>query len=374
MRWTIIRLIFYRELRDQLRDRRTIFMIVVLPLLLYPLLGVGVLQFAVGLVEKPLVIGIAGSQYLPALTPQSGGFSPLPAIAALAVTPAGPGAPGSGLDQLLGAAALMQAVCRQYDYPPLLIENQFPAAYLGASLPSQVFQVKLLNSDSRAPLDDKEVDLILLVPSDFRSLLEEGGRPTLRLAHRENDDVSRQADGRLRGVLRRWQQYVRDVRLIRSGLPPHFNDPIAIQDADPSKAAEEVASEGLVDLLVRIFPFLLVMWSLAGALVSGRRSLRRREGTRHDGDAAHQPGEPRRDRLGQIPDDLVAQWRDGFAQPGQHGHHRGQVRQPVAEWRPARWRPSPGACCWCCPCRPSLVPSPWRSGPMPAAPRRASIT
>ena len=41
MRWSIIRLIWVRELRDQLRDRRTIFMIAVLPLLLYPLLGLG---------------------------------------------------------------------------------------------------------------------------------------------------------------------------------------------------------------------------------------------------------------------------------------------------------------------------------------------
>jgi sodium transport system permease protein len=266
MRWTIICLIFYRELRDQLRDRRTIFMIVVLPLLIYPLLGLGVIQFAVGLVEKPFIIGIAGSRYLPPLTPRSGGFSPLPAIAALAVTPAGPGEPGSGLDRLLGAAALMQAVRCHYDYPPLLIEDRFPAAYLGASLPPQAFRVKLLEDDSRVPLDDKQVDLILSVPSDFRSLLEAGGRPTLRLAHRENDDVSRQAEKHLRGVLRGWQQYLAEVRLIRWGLPPRFNDPIALQDADPSKAPEEVASEGLVDLLVRVFPFLLVMWSLAGAL------------------------------------------------------------------------------------------------------------
>src|SRR5262245_6895962 len=38
MRWSIIRLIWFRELRDQLRDRRTVFMIVLLPIVLYPLL------------------------------------------------------------------------------------------------------------------------------------------------------------------------------------------------------------------------------------------------------------------------------------------------------------------------------------------------
>ena len=48
MRWSIIRLIWLRELRDQLRDRRTLFMVLVLPLLLYPVLGFAVLKFALG--------------------------------------------------------------------------------------------------------------------------------------------------------------------------------------------------------------------------------------------------------------------------------------------------------------------------------------
>src|SRR5437899_7590663 len=105
MRWTVVRLIFCRELRDQLRDRRTIFMIVVLPLLLYPMFGAGVVQFALGFGEKPAVIGIAGSQHLPSLTPGSGGFSPLPVLARLTATPE-PGTLGLGMDRLFGAAAL----------------------------------------------------------------------------------------------------------------------------------------------------------------------------------------------------------------------------------------------------------------------------
>jgi sodium transport system permease protein len=266
MRWPLIRLIFCRELRDQLRDRRTIFMIVVLPLLLYPVFGVGVVQFALGFGDKPNLIGIAGSQYLPPLTPHSGGFSPLPAVARLAVTPAGPGVLGLGIDQLLGACALADAACRHYDYPPLLVNGRFPTAYLGSSMGAQALQVKLLDGDDQAPLEEKEVDLILRVPPDFCSQLEEGGRPTLRLATRAGDEVSRQASRRLRGVLARWKQYLREVRLIRHGLPANFDDPVALQDTEPIKPPDEVAAEGVLDLLVRIFPFLLVMWSLAGAL------------------------------------------------------------------------------------------------------------
>ena len=40
MNWQQIRLVWLRELRDQLRDRRTLFVIFLLPLLMYPMLGV----------------------------------------------------------------------------------------------------------------------------------------------------------------------------------------------------------------------------------------------------------------------------------------------------------------------------------------------
>src|ERR1700722_1226988 len=58
MRWSIIRLIWLRELRDQLRDRRTLFMVAGLPLLLYPILGMAVLKFAVGFIDRKTTIGI----------------------------------------------------------------------------------------------------------------------------------------------------------------------------------------------------------------------------------------------------------------------------------------------------------------------------
>ena len=48
MRWSNLFVIFRREVRDQIRDRRTLFMIFVLPILLYPILGIGVIKFAVG--------------------------------------------------------------------------------------------------------------------------------------------------------------------------------------------------------------------------------------------------------------------------------------------------------------------------------------
>src|SRR5947207_813065 len=101
MRWSIIRLIWLRELRDQARDRRTLFMIAGLPLLLYPILGIAVLQFAVGFTDRTTVVGIVGQrgeqgEFPPRATP---GVSP--ALTWLALTP---GLPGNALpvDRIAG--------------------------------------------------------------------------------------------------------------------------------------------------------------------------------------------------------------------------------------------------------------------------------
>src|SRR4051812_25791777 len=106
MRWSLIRLIWFRDLRDQLRDRRTIFMIAVLPLLLYPVLGVGVLQFAQFGAQRPTTLGVVGKQNLPPLTATSTGFNPMPVVAWLTLTPQG------GVGNAAGAAVLADAAQR----------------------------------------------------------------------------------------------------------------------------------------------------------------------------------------------------------------------------------------------------------------------
>ncbi len=65
MNWRNIRLIFQRELRDQLRDRRTLFMIAVLPLLLYPALGIGTVQMQLMFSEQARTVVILGAADIP---------------------------------------------------------------------------------------------------------------------------------------------------------------------------------------------------------------------------------------------------------------------------------------------------------------------
>lgn len=69
MSWRNIKLIFLREVRDQLRDRRTVFMVAVLPLLLYPSMGIGMVYMLSVFHEQPRTVVLLGEQHLPAEPP-----------------------------------------------------------------------------------------------------------------------------------------------------------------------------------------------------------------------------------------------------------------------------------------------------------------
>src|SRR5438876_752447 len=69
MSWTNVKLIYLRELRDQMRDRRTLFTIVVLPVLLYPLMGLLVFQAQQFLKEHASKVRIVGTAALPSEPP-----------------------------------------------------------------------------------------------------------------------------------------------------------------------------------------------------------------------------------------------------------------------------------------------------------------
>jgi hypothetical protein len=198
MRWSIIRLIWLRELRDQLRDRRTIFMIAVLPVLLYPAAGFGVLQLARGFLSQKNIVGVAGVENLlpwaPSADSTAGGFARpgkdvAPVVAWLAFTPPPPGTPLAGLAHLSAAAALSGAH-RAPEYPPLVemqdgrlsfVDRYLESGPAGKSLvlqavpiplPSAATSSRTDSADFLQPLDlsllnERKIDLLLVVPPGF---------------------------------------------------------------------------------------------------------------------------------------------------------------------------------------------------------------
>mgnify|MGYP000566115989 CR=1 FL=1 len=70
MKLSNIKLIIGREIRDQLRDRRTMFMIFVLPVLLYPLLGLSLAQISQFVQEQVVTVMVVGAEQLEDLPPE----------------------------------------------------------------------------------------------------------------------------------------------------------------------------------------------------------------------------------------------------------------------------------------------------------------
>ncbi len=176
MRWSIIRLIWLRDLRDQLRDRRTLFMIAGLPLLLYPVLGVAVLTFALGFSERPNVIGVVRPAGLaddfPPRDPPEAGRSAVPVVAWLSATPLAGGVPV----QAAGACALAEAGRLQLDYPALIEAGRFTA--FDARVPPQQakewatqarLEIRFLDRFDQAWLDERKGALILSAPRLLRA-------------------------------------------------------------------------------------------------------------------------------------------------------------------------------------------------------------
>jgi sodium transport system permease protein len=243
MRWPIVRLIAAREIRDQIRDRRTLFLILGLPVLMYPLfVGVGVL-FVAAIKEKKLVVGVVGAEFLPQPTADI-----FPGVAAVAGVPAG------------------YAHHESRAFPPLIVNGQFPERYLADDPDGVALFVKPLDASDQDVLAKRQADALLVIDPDFLAKLERGERPTVRVSEREGEENSKLAVRRLIVVLHRWAGAVKAARFARAGLAPDFDSPIEIKDPLTDKPLAKKVFDELRDGLVKVIPFLLMMWMLTGAI------------------------------------------------------------------------------------------------------------
>ncbi len=267
MRWSIIRVIWMRELRDQLRDRRTIFMIAVLPLILYPLAGFGLIQLAAGFAPKPQVVGVYGVENLRPSADQA--YPPF-----LEKNTRG--------DWCIAPEYFQDAEpsdALKKSKPDLEISELTAADFGDPAKPPDPATPKGRDA-LRKPLNDHKVDLVVYVPPDFARTIEAEQRPTTlwllveRLVHghdanvieaeqrpatlllldRENDEYSQLLNARFTTILNRWKKALMDDRIRRNGLPADFDDPFMIDDPERTRPAAERANTDLFSLLLRSLP------------------------------------------------------------------------------------------------------------------------
>lgn len=240
MRRSLVKLIAAREIRDLVRDRRTLMIILVLPALLYPAFVIVGLAFAVSMLEQKTVIGIVGASNLPTAKQHP--------------------------EAVLAGGTYIVEASQRWDDPALIEDGKFVSRYQKSEMLSGSMKLRMLETDDRAPLDAREVDAILVVPTNVMEEIDKGKRPEIRILGRDGDETSKLAVGRLASVVARWREHVKEVRFARMGFPADFDKPVAIVDPQAAKPAEARNADELRDVLVKFLPFLLVMWTMAGAL------------------------------------------------------------------------------------------------------------
>ena len=242
MSWRNVKLIYAREIRDQLRDRRTLFMIAVLPLLLYPLLGMSVFQLSQFLRKNQ-------SQVL-----------------------------------LIGA----ERVTSDTELPPLLKDGRFAddlfddpteSARLTVEIDSGSPDAAQALAAARARLKSGDVQAIVYFPRDFGAQLEQlraaargdarPGKapvtqpddvPQLEIESNTAREKSRLAKRAVDHVIDNWRARVVRQNLLAGRVPENFAKPFQVKSVD---VAEPRQQEAVV--WAKIVPFVLFIWALTGA-------------------------------------------------------------------------------------------------------------
>ncbi len=257
MNWSNVRLILGREIRDQLRDRRTLFMIAVLPLLLYPLLGMSLVQMRQFMREhatKVLVVGAKGlTDVKPPLFDNSPKFAPglfptedradLLEIEFGADEPR-PGEPEQADPREMARHAVQVG---EYDaalyFPPDFADRlEAVRQALSDRALAGVWDRDETEGGSTAPEDEIEVPS----PEIFFSTATERSQLTF---------------ARLSALVERWREQVARQNLVAGGVPEAAARPFEVAEAD---VADQTMFRGAA-VWSKILPVMLLLWALTGA-------------------------------------------------------------------------------------------------------------
>ncbi len=253
MNWANVKLIFLREVRDQLRDRRTLFMIAVLPLLLYPLMGLSFFQVSQFVRKQATRVFVAGAREVtsdrdipPLLI--NGRFADYlfegnpgrSRLLEVEFTP--PGGENAG-DMPRGEITEQQAIewVRQGVYEVVVV---FPPDFTNQL---EQYRQRLVSIREGSPRDEAVSDLLVRVPGP-------------KIYHNSANEKSQIAYLRISQVLDRWTEMIGQSNLQFSGVPKTAADPVDVADVD-------VAGKDHKDAAIwsKIFPFMVLLWAMTGA-------------------------------------------------------------------------------------------------------------
>ncbi len=253
MNWSNVRLIFMREVRDQLRDRRTLFMIAVLPILLYPLMGLSFFQVSQFIREQPTQVFIAGAREvtgdgeLPPLI-VNGRFADYlfegdPTRSRLLKVEFTPPEGEADSELPRGEITSEQATdwVRRGVFEVVVV---FPPDFTNQL---EAYRQGLLELREGSVKDDGELDLTLRVPGPS-------------IYHNSANEKSQIAYLRVSQVIHRWTEMIGQSNLEYSGVPETAADPVDVANVDVAESGHKDAA-----IWSKIFPFMVLLWAMTGA-------------------------------------------------------------------------------------------------------------
>lgn len=266
MSWRNIRLIYAREIRDQLRDRRTLFMIAVLPLLLYPLLGMSVFQLSQFLRKAEPKVMVIGRDEL-----KAGGDLP-PLIEG-----------NHFASELFGdenAANWLHLEFASDAAPAQLPDGQKASASEQRERDRRARARAIETAEER--LKTGEVQVVLVFPENFGARLHElrsqikaraGGTngklplaseaveiPKPQLLQNSGKEKSRVAHMQVEHVVKAWIGQIQRENLVASRVPANVAKPFEFETEDVAGKNQQQAL-----LWSKVLPFVLFIWALTGA-------------------------------------------------------------------------------------------------------------
>jgi sodium transport system permease protein len=269
------------DLLDQVRDRRTLFMIIILPLVLYPLAGELIVNLAVGqqlrpknitVINPPVVLDNAASQFnSKLLITFASQFAAIPTFNSSPVVTAGVMAfILSGQDQ---APPLFVIENGKLRIGPEYLKDDALALLANwdqKSLDSSVLLDPQMLEQAAQKLISDGADAVLVFPEKFAQRVEQGETVPIVLFLNEKDDSIKLMEGQLRGLISRWGAKLRSARFLAHGLTPNFHQVIEVVEPDSSKTGAGLSRNSIqkeiTGAIKRILPLMLVMWALVGAL------------------------------------------------------------------------------------------------------------
>jgi sodium transport system permease protein len=167
----------------------------------------------------------------------------------------------------LGVVGLGNLPAADSGLPPLIVGDQLAEGLDKQDEEAAPIVAEPIDGDPDAALRTKRADVLLIVPPDFAAALRTPGQPprlTMRL--REGDEKAKLAGKRVAAALHQWESRLLARRLEANKLPEKFATVFTLEDPQTNRPKAKKAADELRDTLTRVFPFILMMWLVAGAI------------------------------------------------------------------------------------------------------------